>query len=209
MRGILLIGAAALTLAACQKAPGAASGQSTAAATPADTPMGGPPHRRAGLWEQTIARDGKPMGMGDMKICVDDAMEAKAAMFKSVGPMGQSGADKDCTHNIPSKGLDGSWSFSVTCKMPDGMQESSTGKISGDFSSGYHLDLTSDTTGASFAPMNGHHTMQIDGKWLGPCPAGMAGGDMQLANGMNISAGKLGGAAKMLGGMAGHGAPGQ
>jgi hypothetical protein len=209
MRGILLIGTAALALAACQKAPSAGSDQAAATA-PASAPLGGPPHRRAGLWEQTFSRDGKPMDMGGMKICVDDAMEAKAAMFKSVGPMGQPGEGTNCTHNAPSRGLDGSWTFSATCKTPDGMQVTSSGKISGDFNSAYHMEMTSDTSGASFAPMNGHHTMQADGKWLGPCPAGMAGGDMQMANGMTISTSKLGGAAKALGGMvAGHGAPGQ
>jgi hypothetical protein len=208
MRGILLIGAAALALGACQKSSDAGSGQQTAAATPAETPALGAPHRRAGLWEQDITRDGKAMAMGGMKICVDDAMEAKAAMFKSVGPVGQPGEGSNCTHAGPNRGLDGSWTFSANCKMPDGMTEASSGKISGDFNSTYHLELTSQTSGASFAPMNGQHTMVLDGKWLGPCPAGMSGGDMQLANGMNISAGKLAGAAKVLGG-GGTSAPGQ
>lgn len=205
MRGILLIGAAALVLAACQKAPDAGSGQTAAAS--ADTLASGAPHRRAGLWEQTITRDGKALAMGGMKVCVDDAMEAKAAMFTSVGPMGQSGEGMNCTHAAPTRGLDGAWAFQATCKMPGGMQEVSSGKISGDFNSTYHMDLTSDTSGASFPPMNGHHTMQLDDKWLGPCPAGMSGGDMQLANGMNISPGKLAGAAKALGGMAGGATP--
>ena len=205
MRGFLLIGAAALTLAACQKSPGAGSDQTAAA--PAETLASGAPHRRAGLWEQTITRDGKTLAMGAMKICVDDAMEAKAAMFKSTGPMGQSAEGMNCTHDAPTRGLDGSWAFTATCKMPNGMQEVTSGKVSGDFGSTYHMELTTDTSGASFAPMNGHHTMQMDGKWLGPCPAGMAGGDMQLANGMNLSPGRLAGAAKALGGLTGGAAP--
>jgi hypothetical protein len=127
-------------------------------------------------------------------------------MFKTVGPMGQSGEGMDCTHPTPSRGLDGSWTFSTTCKSASGMQVVSSGKVSGDYSTDYHMDLTTDTSGATFPPMNGHHTMQLDGKWLGPCPDGMAGGDMQL-NGMNISPSKLAGAAKMLRGMSGNGAP--
>ena len=133
MRGFLLIGAAALTLAACQKSPGAGSDQTAAA--PAETLASGAPHRRAGLWEQTITRDGKTLAMGAMKICVDDAMEAKAAMFKSTGPMGQSAEGMNCTHDAPTRGLDGSWAFTATCKMPNGMQEVTSGKVSGDFGS--------------------------------------------------------------------------
>jgi hypothetical protein len=70
------------------------------------------------------------------------------------------------------------------------------------------MHMESDTTGGPIAVANGHHVTDIDGKWLGPCPEGMAGGDMELTNGMKISGAKVAGAAKMLRGMTGGGGSG-
>ena len=72
------------------------------------------------------------------------------------------------------------------------------GAASGDFATSYHVHVESDVSGAAFAPMNGHHVTDIDGKWLGPCPAGMAGGDMEFGHGIRVSGGKLAGAAQAL-----------
>ena len=39
--------------------------------------------------------------------------------------------------------------------------------------------------------MNGHHTADIEAKWAGPCPVGMKGGDIELANGMKVGSHSL------------------
>jgi hypothetical protein len=103
-----------------------------------------------------------------------------------------------------TRGLDGGYSFASTCPMGSGGTVTTKGAASGDFSSAYHLHIESDVSGADFAPMNGHHVTDVDGKWLGPCPAGMAAGDMELGNGIRISGGKLAGAAAALARSAGR-----
>jgi hypothetical protein len=209
MRHVLLIGSAALALAACQKSPSASGAAPSASADAgAAAPASGAPHRRSGLWTQTMSRDGKTFAMGGVKTCVDEAMEAQESMFKFNGR--QFANRTNCTHSAPSRGADGSYSFSSTCTLPSGGQTVTKGVVSGDWSSTFHMEIQDDTTGAPIPSLNGHHVTDIDGKWLGPCPAGMAGGDMEMANGMKISGGKLVGAAKMLGAAAGGtSAPGQ
>src|SRR5580658_5041630 len=77
MRHVLLIGSAALALAACQKSPGASGAAPSASADAgASAPASGTPHRRSGLWTQTMSRDGVTFAMGGVKTCVDEAMEA-------------------------------------------------------------------------------------------------------------------------------------
>ncbi|MGH7024749.1 MAG: DUF3617 domain-containing protein [Caulobacteraceae bacterium] len=205
MRTILVISSAALALAACQKSP-AASGSATETATaPAATPLGGQPVRRPGLWQTSFSRDGKASPMGSMKMCVDKAMEAKASVFSHGGP--RSMGDSHCSYPAPTRGLDGSYSFTSTCPLAAGGQTLTKGTARGDWSSDYRIHIENDTTGASEAQLNGHHVMEVESKWLGPCPAGMVGGDVQLANGMSIRGGKLAGAAAMLRGATGRGTP--
>ena len=74
MRAAYLFPVAALALAACQKAPGgSASATAQSAATPAST--GAIPHRRAGLWEQTMSENGKPMGKVEERIEINPKIE--------------------------------------------------------------------------------------------------------------------------------------
>lgn len=197
MQRILWLVVATAALAACQKSPASKSAAtSDASVTPAQA-NAGPPHRRAGLWETNVSRDGRSSPMGAMKLCVDEAMEAKASALHSAGPVAK---NAPCGQPTPTRGLDGSYHFSATCALPDGGRSKIEGVATGDWTNSYHLQVVTDTTGAPIAAMNGHHVMITDGKWLGPCPAGMAGGDMEFANGMKISGGKIAGAAAALSG---------
>ena len=63
----------------------------------------------------------------------------------------------------------------------------SDGTATGDFGSHYKVDVTSVTSGSSMAEANGTHKVSMEGVWKGPCPAGMKGGDMEMAGGMRIS----------------------
>jgi hypothetical protein len=130
--------------------------------------------------------------MGTLKVCVD---ASRASMITQ--DAAAKGLDK-CSQRSMGRGLGGGYSFSSTCPVPGGGTMVTHGQASGDFSSGYHVHVENDVTGAAYGPLNGHHVTEMDGKWLGPCPAGMNGGDMELANGMKISGGKLAGAAAAL-----------
>jgi len=185
MRTILVISATALALTACSKAGDAKGGDGTAAAAaPASGAASGLPKRKAGLWEQVILHDGKALAMGKISQCIDAATDAQMSMF------GQSlGKRMDCQRSI-SRGLDGSYAYSSTCNMGQGGTVTSKGSVSGDFSSGYKIVSQSDTTGAAFAAMNGHHVMEIDATYAGACPAGMTPGDVSV-NGTTINMAKM------------------
>jgi hypothetical protein len=198
MRILLLTGAAALALIACQKAPPPAS--ATASATGAGASAGvtgassGAPHRRAGLWEQTITKDGQKVGFGGMRMCLDEAALDKAAGAANTG-LGKQ-AQSDCSQHSASRGLDGVYRFSSTCAFPEGGTSVTTGQASGDFSTSYQVKIDTTISGSKYAAANGHHASEVDGHWLGPCPAGMAPGDVQLANGLKFNGHRLPGMAR-------------
>lgn len=201
MRRIVVLAMAGAALSACHKpTPANEATASAQASAPANT---GAPHRRAGLWQTDLTVDGHHSPMSEMKLCVDAAMEARSSAFHPSNTT-SSGEPTKCAWPAPSRGLDGSYSVSVTCPLSGGGQMATKVTATGDWSSAYHIHMESDTTGAPVSMANGHHVTDMDGKWLGPCPEGMAGGDMEL-NGMRISGGKLAGAAKMLRGMSGDG----
>lgn len=206
MRADILIPSAVVALvalAACQKAPTAGATQAGASSGPTPAAATTLPHRRSGLWQQTISRDGKSGAMGAMKICIDEALETKASgLGQDLLNHGKAGAA--CGQHQVSRALDGSFSFSSTCKLGDGGTVVTKGVATGDFSADYHVHLESDIHGAPMAQMNGHHATDLDARWLGPCPSGMAGGDVELANGMRLDTHKLAGAAKALGATTGQ-----
>jgi hypothetical protein len=182
-----LAGLAAVSLAACNKA-GSASGGASSASAGAAPAASGPltpdhiPHRKPGLWKQTMAMDGQPPGPGGMQICVDDASEARTSVAAQHIP----GAH--CTPPQFSRNLDGSVSFTDSCDMGANGKEQSTGVLKGDFSSGYTVTVNYTMSGTPIASMNGAHTMVMTGVWTGPCAPGQVGGDIILANGMKIHA---------------------
>jgi len=166
------VGAAALlALAGCGKQKAAEGGKAPAqaqATAPAPAQM---PQRKAGLWEQTVHN-------GQMnqttRICLDAATEAK------LGIEGTPKGPNPCTQSAVTR-TPGGWEFSSSCDMGEMGKMTTHGVASGDFGSSYQVDVDSTTTGAQAPEMNGRHRFSIAAKWLGPCPAGMAGGDMELA----------------------------
>ena len=196
MRSVVMVAFVAAALSACNK-PAAPSAPSPA------TDASGPAHQRAGLWQTSIRVDGHASPMA-MTLCVDAAMAAKSQAFHPSGAASLA-QTSHCQAPPPTRNLDGSYSVAFTCPMPGGGQSASKLSASGDWANGYHMHTETDTTGAPIAAENGHHVTDIDGKWLGPCPEGMAGGDMQLPGGMKISGGKAAAAARMLHGLTGGG----
>jgi len=174
MRRTTLVCCAALALAACQQTP---------------------PPRKAGLWQQTFVRDGKIRGLGVMRfvrVCVDAKTEARNAIFNHDLAV-KLAKDRHCATPGASRGLDGLYNFTSDCPLANGNgKQILQGTASGDFKTAFHLRMQTDTTySAPFTPLNNSHVVDVDGKWLGPCPAGMAPGDMLLANGMKAPGGRL------------------
>lgn len=185
--GLVIAAASLAALAACNKKPAepaaqAPSAEAPAAQAPASTTAAAAPfvapHRKPGLWEQTIS-------MAQMKqstqLCVDEALEAK------MGWWGQQATKDMCSKSNFSRGLDGSVSFTSECDMGSGGHTVTKGKATGDFSTAYKVELASVTTGSTTPQMNGEHKSVIDAAWKGPCPAGMKGGDMVMAGGMKMN----------------------
>ena len=191
MRTIILVAASALALTACDRRGDARPAPAGAAAVQGAPP----PARRAGLWEQSMSRDGEtPAVVGKMRLCIDAASEAKLSVLG-----GRVGKDA-CRRRAFVRRPEGGYAFTSTCGMGAVGVTRSTGTLSGDLASRYRIHAQSDTTGSSIPSMNGRHVTDIDATRLGPCPAGMDGGDVILANGMKIDTGKLSAIAKAMGG---------
>ncbi|HXQ11333.1 MAG TPA: DUF3617 family protein [Caulobacteraceae bacterium] len=189
MRTVLAMGLSALSivsLVACNRS-GSTAGDSSSAAANAVQPASGPlradhiPHRKPGLWKQTIAMDGAPAGPGFTELCVDADSEAKMSLAAQNIP----GAHCDTPRF--TKNLDGTLTFTGGCDMGANGKVQTTGTLKGDFNSAYTATIASTTSGSPVAAMNGAHTMVITAVWTGPCAPGQVGGDMILANGMRIN----------------------
>jgi hypothetical protein len=119
-----------------------------------------PPHRKPGMWEQSVVLPGnKPM---TMQMCIDEATEAAYSAF---------GKKPGCSqqyHKIP-----GGYAFKGTC---DG--KTATGTAIGDFDKAIKVEVDSEGT---------HMTSNL--RYLGPCPAGRKPGDMVMPGGrvMNMN----------------------
>jgi len=181
MRLIVVLGASALALAACQKKEetAAATGEPAAAKAPAG-PMT-PPKRKAGLWAQTMVAQGMTQ---TTKFCTDAAVEAKMSVW------GQQMGQDMCAKNLITPAA-GGWSFESECDMGQGGKVATKGSATGDFNSRYVIKATSVTTGSAMPQANGTHEMQMTAAWEGPCPAGMKPGDMQLPGGMTVNIANL------------------
>jgi len=156
---------------------------------------GTPQARRPGLWAQTLTRDGNSTRLGPMnsiRVCINASRDAANPVFNYAVAVSQAKA-KHCQPPVAKRGLDGVYSFSLTCPIPSGNGVTMTkGTASGDFNSHYHLHIERTVTRPPpFTALNSHHIDDIDGAWLGPCPPGMAPGDMVLANGVKLPHGMM------------------
>jgi len=202
-RVVLVAAASVLALAACSKKAETGSGATASASAPeASKPAAAlaVPTRKAGLWEQT-------MHMGQMaqttKMCLDDATEQKMKWW-ATEQRGEKG-ENPCSEQAVTPKLGGGWTFHSVCSMGSAGKIVSDGEATGDFGSHYTVKITSVTTGSSYPQANGTHEMTMEGSWKGACPAGMKGGDIQLANGMTFNPAD----SAHMGGLTGHGPGGR
>jgi hypothetical protein len=177
-----LTSVALISLAACSKpAPGAGAASGPAASTAPSGPLTAAqiPHRKPGLWRQTIAMDGAADTGPGTQLCVDETSEAKMSAFAQRMPGGVHCPAPQFTRN-----LDGSMSFAQSCDMGASGKASTTGVIKGDFNSGYTSVMDTQYSGSPVAAVNGDHKMTITATWTGPCAPGQRGGDMIMPGGM-------------------------
>lgn len=184
--GLVIAGLGALALSACgekTETTKTATATTTAATTTAEAggPLdpNAPPKRKPGLWQQTISSGGT-VAMAS-KVCLDAATDAQMSIA------GAQASKNACPGAKTARAADGGYTIDATCNMGSGGTVATHAVMKGDFNNAYEVDVNSTTTGAAAPQMNRSDKIKIMAKWLGPCPAGMQPGDMQMANGMTIN----------------------
>jgi len=118
-----------------------------------------PPHRKPGMWEQSIELPGgKPM---TMQMCIDEETE------KQYSAMGRN--RPGCTHEFHK--IPGGYAFKGTCEG-----KTATGTAIGDFDKAIKVEVDSGGT---------HMTSNL--KYLGPCPAERKPGDVVIPGGRVVN----------------------
>jgi hypothetical protein len=139
------------------------------------------PHRKAGLWRQTLVLAGSNKPAPVTQACSDAASEAKLNL------LGQRKDEPRCQSQQFTRNPDGSIGFTIRCAMTMGGQNLNTGTIRGDLNKSYTITMDSKTTGQPDAWMNTEHRMTIATTWIGACAPGQRGGDMTTADGRTIN----------------------
>ncbi len=174
-RAPALMLAAAGLVACAPRTPNASSGR------PSDLSA---PVRRSGLWEQTIQRDGKAPGQHGVQICLDTARDDRLWVFGPPGP------SDSCRRRI-SRDSGGAYHFASICRVGDQATITSTGVATGDFVSRYQVRSVLTVSGAPISELDGRHDIQLVARYRGPCPAGMAPGQVTLGRGLKIDVRRL------------------
>ncbi len=153
------------------------------------------PAPKAGLWRESLLRDGRGLGLiGEMRACLDS--DARARLSAMGGQAGKS----MCRSLAVSRDIDGGYHFSSACNLGPGGRVVTQGELTGNLARRYRVRSRTDTSGAVLASMNGQHTIDLEASYLGPCPAGMKPGEVVIANGMKVNMDHLRAVAETLGG---------
>jgi hypothetical protein len=166
MMRLTLVLLGVLAVAGCQEAPQAHK---------ESLPL--PPAREAGLWTFTVNSEGVTQAS---RLCLNALVEAKIARFAAPAPGGA------CAGQKAARQPDGSWRFDSVCDFGSGGVVMTLGTATGDASKRYHVDATTETSGAGAPQMNGERKMTLDAAWTGPCPAGMKPGELELDGGLKV-----------------------
>jgi len=184
-KALVLTAVGLLALSACNKKPAqtpqapAAPGSTPSVAAPA--PAAAPasmPARTPGLWEQKVSSRGMTQVS---RICLDKAVEQRFTVW------GQHAGQGACSRTRLAPRAGGGWEFASSCDMGENGRTETRGQVSGDFAKAYKVSAESTIAGARAPQMNGTRAMTLEASWQGPCPAGMAPGDMLLPGGLKIN----------------------
>ena len=136
-----------------------------------------PPERKAGYWEQTMIMQSPRAMTMKSQFCTDATVE------KKMSALGQATPGQACGQPTIGR-VAGGYSFESTCKM--GSRTTHTkGTATGDFNSAYKVSMASEMSPPIAG--NGQSTMEIDSKYIGPCPAGKKPGDMTMPGGITVN----------------------
>jgi len=139
------------------------------------------PARKPGLWEMRIESGGTDAPAQVMKQCID------AQTDKAMRELGQGNGRERCSkEDLRREG--GKLVADSVCKMGNSTATTRS-VISGDFSSAYRVETTSKYD----PPMmgRGEAAVTLNTRWLGPCEAGQAPGDIVMPNGMKINVNQM------------------
>lgn len=171
--------ATVLGLTACQKSGEDKTGAAAPAAGAAAAPIG-TPRLKAGLWRVTM---GGEAPAGESRMCLDEALQARMSV---IGAQSSAGA---CQQSVVTPRIGGGYSFRTVCDATamGGGRTISEGEITGDLTTTYASRSTVTTEGAPAAQMNRAVTVTAQGSYVGPCPADMKPGDLEMDGGMRFN----------------------
>ena len=138
------------------------------------------PARKAGQWKIEIIPEtaGAAPSM-TIEVCLD------AASDKAMMESGMAMAGSQC--QTLSQSTNGDQTIiDATCDL-GGMKTKSHTVITGDFQSGYSMQITSDMEGGP-PTMPAHSVITQNATWMGECTGGMQPGDMLMPGGMKVNA---------------------
>jgi hypothetical protein len=139
------------------------------------------PKRQAGLWEETLTRDGGDSPTRSARVCLGPGPMTDMAV------LGHRLAKGDCQRTL-SRASDGTYHFSTVCRMGGGALISTAGVVQGDFTTHYVLAADIRVAGAPIAALDSQHQVKISGRYRGPCPAGMKPGQVTRTDGASLLA---------------------
>jgi hypothetical protein len=135
--------------------------------------------RRPGLWEQTVVSEGSRQ---TTRHCLGPGVTS------SFGSAIAEGAGSCAA--LKMTGTAHGFAFDSTCDYGENGKAVAHGVVSGDLAATYRMEVTTTVTGAAAPQMNRTGTSVTTAAWKGPCPAGMAPGDIDLPDGTRIHPGK-------------------
>jgi hypothetical protein len=141
------------------------------------------PNRKAGLWAQTLTRDGQVARSHVALICLD------GGPITDVATLGHRLGARDCDRSVV-RDADGAYHFVSACSLGAGARMTTKGVASGDFTSRYQIDAEMGVDGAPIAALDGHHQLKLMGEYRGPCPAGAAPGAVVTLDSQKFGAGR-------------------
>jgi hypothetical protein len=129
------------------------------------------PSRKAGLWAQTLTRDGHALRTHTTMVCLD------GGPITDVGAVGRRLGAHNCDRHV-IRAADGAYHFTSACQLPAGATLTTRGVASGDFSSSYRIEADVAVSGAPISALDGEHRITLVGAYRGPCPTGSSPGHL-------------------------------
>jgi hypothetical protein len=171
-RAIACLALSALALAACsKKAEDAATSNATPAAAPAAALK-----PQVGLWEAVTQMQmpvaGAPAMKMSMQVCIDEASLRDDGWVQ--GGQQQSVDGTECSRAVTP--APGGYSVKTTCTAKGGGVTNIDSHITGDFKTRYSMANTIHVQGGPAQAQAADIRSTGEFRYLGPCPAGQAGG---------------------------------